>query len=106
MGDSTMIGNLTYLHIAMISAIHAALSLFYEFHSEHYWAGSVHRINTWEITGYLSHLSHLGIFSILAVTQLLSMFGIAGEINIMAWMYLGRLEIIIGMIVQLGWMVS
>ena len=106
MGANPMMGNLTYLHIAMGSAIHAALDLFVWHDDTHYDAGDVLSTNYWEYTGMLSHYSHLGIFSILTVTQLLSMFGIAGEINIMAWMYMEMLEMVIKMIVQLGWMVS
>merc|ERR1712154_443841 len=80
MGHDPMMGNLTYLHVAMGSAI------------------------TWEYMGMLHHYSHLAIMSVLTVTQILSMFGILGEINMMAWMYAEMLEMVIGLVLKLGWM--
>ena len=104
MGHNPMMGNLTYLHVAMGSAIHAALELFVWHEDDYYDDGEVLGTNTWEYLGMLSHYSHLGIWSILTITQLLSMFGIMGEINLMAWMYAEMLEMIIGMVLKLGWM--
>lgn len=104
MGHNPMMGNLTYLHVAMGSAIHAALELFVWHEDDYYDDGEVLGTNTWEYLGMLSHYSHLGIWSILTITQLLSMFGILGEINLMAWMYAEMLEMIIGMVLKLGWM--
>ena len=92
MGHNPMMGNLTYLHVAMGSAIHAALELFVWHEDDYYDNGEVLSTNTWEYMGMLSHYSHLGIWSILTITQLLSMFGIIGEINLMAWMYAELLE--------------
>merc|ERR1712110_163288 len=88
MGHNPMMGNLTYLHVAMGSAIHAALELFVWHEDDYYLDGEVLGTNTWEYLGMLSHYSHLGIWSILTITQLLSMFGVLGEINLMAWMYI------------------
>ena len=42
--------------------------------------------------------------SVLTITQLLSMFGIAGEINIMAWMYIEMAEMVLGLIIKLVWL--
>merc|ERR1739846_257825 len=97
-------GNLTYLHVAMGSAIMGALELFVWHEEDYYDDGDVLSSNTWEYLGQLNHYSHLGIMSILTVTQLLSMFGILGEINIMAWMYAEMLEMVIGLVLKLGWM--
>merc|ERR1711953_187560 len=47
MGANPMMGNLTYLHIAMGSAIHAALDLFVWHEDDHYDAGDVLSTNTW-----------------------------------------------------------
>merc|ERR1711862_196124 len=104
MGHNPMMGNLTYLHVAMRSAIHAALELFVWHEDDYYDDGDVLGTNTWKYMGMLSHYSHLGIWSILTITQLLSMLGIMGEINIMAWMYAEMLEMIIGMVYKLGMM--
>merc|ERR1711994_735103 len=40
----------------------------------------------------------MGIFGVLMLTQLLSMFGVAGDINIMAWMYLVPVWMIANMV--------
>ena len=103
-GHNPMMGNLTYLHVAMGSAIHAALELFVWHEEDYYDDGDVLSTNTWKYLGELNHYSHLGVMSILTITQLLSMFGILGEINIMAWMYAELLEIIVGLVLKLGWM--
>merc|ERR1712038_81843 len=104
MGHDPMMGNLTYLHVAMGSAIMGALELFVWHEDDYYDDGDVLSSNTWEMLGMLHHYSHLGIMSILTVTQLLSMFGILGEINMMAWMYAEMLEMVIGLVLKLGWM--
>ena len=104
MGMNPMMGNLTYLHVAMGSMIHAGLELFVWHEDDYYEDGDVLTTNTWEYLGMLHHYSHFGIMSILTITQLLSMFGIAGEINIMAWMYAEMLEMVIGLVLKLGWM--
>ena len=103
-GHNPMQGNLTYLHVALGSAIHAALELFVWHEDDYYDNGDVLSTNTWKYLGQLHHYSHFGVMSILALTQLLSMFGILGEINIMAWMYAEMLEMIVGMVLKLGWM--
>jgi len=104
MGHNPMMGNLTYLHVAMGSAIMGALELFVWHEDDYYDDGEVLSSNTWEMLGMLHHYSHLGIMSILTVTQILSMFGILGEINMMAWMYAEMLEMVIGLVLKLGWM--
>ena len=103
-GHDPMMGNLTYLHVAMGSMIHAGLELFV-WHDENYYDdGDVLSTNTWKYLGELNHYSHFGVFTILTITQLLSMFGILGEINMMAWMYAEMIEMIVGMVLKLGWM--
>jgi len=44
--------------------------------------------NYWKMSNSVRLPAGGAIFGVLMITQLLSMFGIAGEINIMAWMYL------------------
>ena len=103
MGHNPMIGNITYLHIALGTAVHAALELFVWHDEDYYDDGDVLSTNTWKYVGMAHHYSQLGIFSILAITQLLSMFGIAGEINLMAWMYAEMLEGILALVLKMGW---
>ena len=43
--------------------------------------------NYWKMANTVRLPTSAGIFGVLALTQLLSMFGIAGEINLMAWRY-------------------
>ena len=50
------------------------------------------------------HYSELVFLGVLTITQLLSMFGIAGEINIMAWMYIEMAEMVLGLIIKLVWL--
>lgn len=94
-----MMGNLTYLHVAMWGVIHGGLELFRYHEDTHYDAGDVMSPNLWKLTGELTHYSHFAISLILTCTQILSMVGIAGEINIMAWMYVHMLEIVLSTIV-------
>ena len=102
--SNPMMGNLTYLHVALASTIHAGLELFVYHEDGEYDAGDVLGTNYWKYLSELHHYSHFGIMSILTVTQILSMVGIAGEINIMAWMYAEMLEQIIQLIMKLGYM--
>ena len=95
-----MKGNLMYLHVAMYGAIHGALELFRYHEDTHYDNGDVLSTNWWKYTGELHHYSHFGIMSILTVTQILSMVGIAGEINIMAWMYAEMIETILSLLLK------
>ena len=99
-----MMGNLTYLHVALASTIHAGLELFVYHEDDEYTAGDVLGTNYWQMLGSLHHYSHFGIMSILTVTQILSMVGILGEINIMAWMYAEMLEQILQLVLKLGYM--
>ena len=43
---------------------------------------------------------------ILFITQLLSMLGIAGEINMMAWMYINLANMVVGMLMGLAYLYS
>jgi len=59
---------------------------------EYYTAGDQYfgtdAMNYWKMANTLRLPAGGAIFGILMLTQLLSLFGVAGEINIMAWMYL------------------
>ena len=101
MGMDAMMGNLTYLHVAMGGMIHMGLELFRYQEDNLYDNGDYASTNLWKMSSQLVDYSCFAISSVLFVTQLLSMLGIAGEINIMAWMYGHAIEMIIGMIVQL-----
>ena len=99
-----MMGNLTYLHVALASTIHAGLELFVYHEDDEYSKGDVLGTNYYSMLGNLHHYSHFGIMSILTVTQILSMVGILGEINIMAWMYAEMIEQVLQLVLKLGYM--
>merc|ERR1712038_1012499 len=99
-----MMGTLTYLHVALMSAVHGGLELFVYHDDTEYDDGDVLTTNYWKYLAEFHHYSHFGIAAILTVTQILSMVGIAGEINIMAWMYAEMLEQIIQLVMKLGYM--
>lgn len=104
MEGNPMMGNLTYLHVALASTIHAGLELFVYHEDDEYDDGDVLGTNYWKYLSSLHHYSHFGIMSILTCTQILSMVGIAGEINIMAWMFAEMIEMVIQLIMKLGYM--
>merc|ERR1711994_240553 len=89
-----MMGNLTYLHVALMSAVHGGLELFVYHDDTEYDDGDVLTTNYWKYLAEFHHYSHFGIAAILTVTQILSMVGVAGEINIMAWMYMEMVEMV------------
>lgn len=97
-----MMGNLTYLHVALMSAVHGGLELFVYHDDTEYDDGDVLTTNYWKYLAELHHYSHFGIMSILTVTQILSMVGVAGEINIMAWMYMEMVEAVIALVLHIG----
>ena len=99
---SPLMGNLTYLQVALFSAIHAGAELFLYHEDDEYDAGEVLGTNTWKYLSELHHYSHFGIMSILAITQILSMVGVAGEINIMAWAYAEMIEMVLQLVMKIG----
>jgi len=107
MEGDPMMGNLTYLHVALFGAIHGGLELFRYHDEDHfaYWDTMADgTTNLWEYFTEPFHYLHFGFSTILAITQALSMAGIAGEINIMAWMYIEMAEMVLGLIQKLGLM--
>ena len=104
MMDSEMnplLGNLTYFHVALAGLIEASLATF-RYHDENENdAGEVMGTNLWKLTAEVHHYSEIAFLGILTITQLLSMFGIAGEINIMAWMYIEMAEMVLGLLIKL-----
>merc|ERR1712165_4190 len=95
-----MMGNLTYLHVALMSAVHGGLELFVYHDDTEYDDGDVLTTNYWKYLAEFHHYSHFGIAAILTVTQILSMVGVAGEINIMAWMYMEMVEMVIALVLK------
>lgn len=101
MEENGMQGNLAYLGVALFGFIHGGLELFRYHDDTEYNDGDFMSTNVWKYAGELHHYSHFGIMGLLTVTQILSMFGIAGEVNIMAWMYMEMLEMVLGLVIKL-----
>merc|ERR1712156_440439 len=68
-----MMGNLTYLHVALMSAVHGGLELFVYHDDTEYDDGDVLTTNYWKYLAEFHHYSHFGIAAILTVTQILEM---------------------------------
>ena len=81
MEENGMQGNLTYLHVALFGFIHGGLELFRYHDDTEYDNGDFMSTNIWEMAGQLHHYSHFGIMGLLTVTQILSMVGVAGELD-------------------------
>ena len=107
-GMEMMEANLTFLMVALGSFIHIALQMFRYRSAETYYdwgALSVATMtNYWSILNMAGGYFGLGVTGILTITQLLSMFGVAAEINLMAWMYLGFADMIVGIVLGLIYM--
>ena len=96
-----MLGNLTYLHVALFGLIEVSLEMFRYHDDAEYDAGEVLGTNLWKYASMTHHYSELAFMGVLTITQLLSMFGIAGEINIMAWMYIEMAVMVLELILKL-----
>ena len=103
--DAPMLGQLMYLNVALFGAISGFLEMFV-YHGEHGDAADVLPYPALlEGLEALHHYTHFGLMTVLTVTQILSMMGIAVEINIMAWMYAEIIEIFTQFIMKVGFMV-
>lgn len=95
-----MSGQITYTLVALGAVVSAAMDLFRYRPSTFYDSyDTVSDTNWWKYANLVGSYAGLTLGSVAFITQVLSIFGIAAEINIMVWMYgvsLGGL--IIGMI--------
>ena len=86
-----MMGNLAFLGVAAGHVAGISLDLFrYKSATDYYDAGATYNgasdnTNWWKISNQISYYGALGVSSILTLTQLLSMFGVAVDVNVMAW---------------------
>lgn len=94
-------GNFTYLAIALFTSVKLGTQYFRYQSSSFYDNGSVLKTNTWESAGKLYYRSQFLVWTTLATSQLLSMFGYYGEANIKLWMWLPILETVLGFIVKI-----
>merc|ERR1712062_531797 len=92
MSSEAMWGNIGFLMVAISHVAYPALDLFRYQSAATYWdvsdatfgAGAT---NWWKLYNQIGMYGALSIGSILTITQLLSMFGIAAEVNVMLWGY-------------------
>merc|ERR1739844_36825 len=92
MSSEAMWGNIGFLMVAISHVAHPALDMFRYTSAETYWdvtdatfgAGAT---NWWKLYNQIGQYGMLSVGAILTITQLLSMFGVAAEINVMLWGY-------------------
>ena len=92
MSSEAMWGNIGFLMVAISHVVHPALDLFRYQSADDYWTVSDQTFglgfsNWWKIYNLIGQYGSLSIGAILTITQLLSMFGIAADINVMLWGY-------------------
>jgi len=88
MASEAMWGNLAFLGVAVMHVVHPALEMFrYRSDADYYvlgdtaWDGT----NWWSLYNMIAQYGLLAAGSVLTITQLLSMFGVAVETNVMLW---------------------
>ena len=86
---SPMMGQITYLMVPLMGAVNVAMFLFrYSSQSTYFDAYKVNDTNWYELASMIGGYGMLAVFSITAITQLLSIFGIAVAVNGLVWMWL------------------
>jgi len=103
--EEQMEANVTFLMVAFSGMVQLALRTFRYRSSETYYdsGATTSSTNYWEYSNMISGYYFLAAFSIAFITQLLSMFGIANEINLYVWMGLlggigGLVELVSGLL--------
>ena len=94
MSSEAMWGNIGFLMVAISHVVHPALDMFRYTAGDNYWDvtdttfGTVaDTTNWWKLYNQIGQYGMLSVGAILTITQLLSMFGVAAEINVMLWGY-------------------
>merc|ERR1719189_335190 len=94
---------MTYTSVAVMSAVGTALDMFrYNPSSTKYteWGnlGATATTNYWQYGSEMARYTSLAFWSVASVTQMLSMFQVAPEVNMMVWMYGGMAGSMLGMV--------
>ena len=88
-----------YLFTALSLTLHSALTQFrYRTTSGYYDAGDALSTNYWELLNMAGNYFTIAWMGAATITQLLSMLGIAAEINVMVWMYGGIVSMVVSFI--------
>ena len=98
-----MTGQITYTMVAIMSASMIALDMFrYNPSSSKYseWAniGATASTPYWMYGGELARYTMLTFSSVTSITQILSMAGVAADVNMMVWMYGGMAASVLGLV--------
>jgi len=98
-----MMANMVFLHLALGGAVHSGLKLFrYTTDTWYDWGTANDTLtNFWELNAQISNYWMFATHTVLFITQALSMAGIAGEVNLMAWMYFNMASMVVGMLMML-----
>merc|ERR1711990_944193 len=96
MSSEAMWGNIGFLMVAISHVAYPALDMFRYTSAETYWdvtdtTFGASATNWWKLYNQIGMYGALSIGAILTITQLLSMFGIAAEVNVMLWGYVTML---------------
>ena len=96
-------GMITYTSVAVMSAVGTALDMFrYNPAASKYaeWAnlGASATTNYWQYGSEMARYTGLAFWSVASVTQMLSMFQVAPEVNMMVWMYGGMAGSMLGLV--------
>ena len=85
---SPTMGQLSYTMVSIMALTKVCLQLFrYESRSGYFNSGDITGQNYWKVANYVDGFGQIGIWSLAATTQLLSLFGIAPDVNMMVWQY-------------------
>merc|ERR1719464_1321618 len=95
-----MMANMVFLHLALGGAVHSGLKLFrYTTDTWYDWGTANDTLtNFWELNAQISNYWMFATHTVLFITQALSMAGIAGEVNLMAWMYFNMASMVVAML--------
>ena len=81
-------GQISYTLVSIQALIKISRQLFrYESRSGYFDSGDISGQNYWKVANKVNGFGQLGIWSLAAITQLLSLFGIAPTVNMMVWQY-------------------
>ena len=94
-----MKSQMVFLMTAVSATMHAALRTFrYRSADTYYVSGDSLSTNYWKMLIQGADYFTMVFMGIASITQLLSMLGIAAEINLMVWMYGGMVDMVVSLI--------
>lgn len=101
MMKSPLMSNLIYLTVAMNGALWGWLAMTRYTVEDYYVYGNFNGTNLHKLSSMAKSWFSTIVWTVLSITQILSMFGILGEINIMLWVYSMMPMVAMSLIVEL-----